>query len=77
METVGEVAAASVFEVTVKEPKQISTGLARCPPCSSGRRHQIGPPWCTARSRSPLPGVPTVKGETWQIRKVATHAVVG
>jgi hypothetical protein len=28
-EVVGEVAAASVVEVTVKEPKQISTGLAR------------------------------------------------
>jgi hypothetical protein len=29
METVGEVAAASVVEVVVKEPKQISVGLAR------------------------------------------------
>jgi hypothetical protein len=29
METVREVAAASVVEVTVKEPKQISTGLTR------------------------------------------------
>jgi hypothetical protein len=29
METVGEVAAASVVEVAVKEPKQISTGFVR------------------------------------------------
>jgi hypothetical protein len=29
METVGKVTAASVVEVTVKEPKQIPTGLAR------------------------------------------------
>jgi hypothetical protein len=28
-ETVGEVSTASVVEVAVKEPKQISTGLAR------------------------------------------------
>jgi hypothetical protein len=31
MEAVGDVTAASVVGVTVKEPKQISTGLARMP----------------------------------------------
>jgi hypothetical protein len=45
METVGEVAAASVVEVVVKEPKQISTGLARMSAMLAGK---------TMRTRSVL-----------------------
>jgi hypothetical protein len=37
METVGEVTAASVVEVAVKEPKQISTGLARISTMLAGK----------------------------------------
>jgi hypothetical protein len=37
-EAVSEVAAASVVEVAVKEPKQISTGLARMSTMLSGKR---------------------------------------
>jgi hypothetical protein len=37
METVGEVAATSVVEVTVKEPKQISTRLARMSAMLAGK----------------------------------------
>jgi hypothetical protein len=37
METVEEVAAASVVEVTVKEPKQISTVLARMSAMLAGK----------------------------------------
>jgi hypothetical protein len=37
METVGEVAAASVVEVVVKEPKQISTGLVRMSAMLAGK----------------------------------------
>jgi hypothetical protein len=37
METVEEVAAASVIEVVVKEPKQISTGLARMSAMLAGK----------------------------------------
>jgi hypothetical protein len=36
-ETVGEVTAASVVEVVVKEPKQFSTGLARMPTMLAGK----------------------------------------
>jgi hypothetical protein len=50
---VGEVAAAGVVEVIVKEPKQISTGLARMSVMLAGRTTQIGPPCCTASSRLP------------------------
>jgi hypothetical protein len=37
VETVGEVAAASVVEVVVKEPKQISTGLGRMSAMLAGK----------------------------------------
>jgi hypothetical protein len=37
-EAVGEVAAASMAEVPVKEPKQISTGLARMSAMLTGKR---------------------------------------
>jgi hypothetical protein len=37
METVREVVTASVVEVAVKEPKQISTGLARMPAMLAGK----------------------------------------
>jgi hypothetical protein len=37
METVGEVATANVVEVSVKEPKQISTGLARMSAMLAGK----------------------------------------
>jgi hypothetical protein len=37
MEAVGKVAAASVVVVTVKEPKQISTGLARMSAMLTGK----------------------------------------
>jgi hypothetical protein len=36
-ETIGEVAAVSVVEVAVKEPKQISTGLARMSAMLAGK----------------------------------------
>jgi hypothetical protein len=78
MEAVGEVATASVVEVTMKEPKQISTGLARMSamlaremtPDQAAMLHSeflISPTWC-ANCQGVRPG---------QIRKEATPAVVG
>jgi hypothetical protein len=77
-EAVSEVAAASVVEVAVKEPKQISTGTVRMSAMLAGKttpdraamlhnEFLIIPTWCTN-----CEGVrPT------QIRKGATQAVVG
>jgi hypothetical protein len=77
-EAVGEVAAASVVEVAVKEPKQISTGLARMSAKLAGR---TTPDWATVLHSEFL------ISPTWhancqgvrpaQIRKGATQAVVG
>jgi hypothetical protein len=39
-----EVATANMVEVTVKEPKQISTRLARISAMLAGKRHRIGLP---------------------------------
>jgi hypothetical protein len=75
---VDEVAAASVVEVTVKEPKQISTGLARMSAMLAGKttpdratmlhsEFPISPTW-RANCQGVRPG---------QIRKGATQAVVG
>jgi hypothetical protein len=77
-EAVGEVAAASVVEVAVKEPKQISTWLARMSSMLAGKRtpdwaamlHSeflISPTW-HANCQRVRPG---------QIRKGAIQAVVG
>jgi ubiquinone biosynthesis protein UbiJ len=44
MGTVGEVAATSVVEVVVMEPKQISTGLARMSAMLAGK---MTPDWAT------------------------------
>jgi hypothetical protein len=77
IEVVGEVAPASAIEVVMKEPKQISTGLARMPAMLVGKttpdwaamlhsEFLISPTWrasCQVRPR--------------QIRKGATQAVVG
>jgi hypothetical protein len=57
METVGDVATASVVKVTVKEPKQISTRLARMSTMLTGMttpdratmlhsEFSITPTWC-------------------------------
>jgi hypothetical protein len=77
-EAVGEVAAASVVEVIVKEPKQISTGLARMSAMLAGKtmpdraamlhsEFLISPTW-RANCQGVRPG---------QICKGATQAVVG
>jgi uncharacterized protein involved in propanediol utilization len=49
-EAIGEVAAASAVDVAVKEPKQISTRLARMSDMLVGKRRQIGLPCCTVSS---------------------------
>jgi hypothetical protein len=77
-EAAGEVTAASVVEVAVKEPKQISTGLARMSTMLAGKttpdranmlhnEFQITPTR-RANCQGVRPG---------QIRKGATQAVVG
>jgi hypothetical protein len=63
--TVAEVAIASVVDITVKDLKL------------PGGRHQIGPPCCTAISRSPLPGAPTVRGWDLADPQGGYPAVVG
>jgi hypothetical protein len=63
MEAVGEAAAASVVEVAVKEPKQVSTWVGK------DVRHAH---WEDDTRSGQLSG-----GETWQIRMGATQAVVG
>jgi hypothetical protein len=77
-EAVGEVAAASVVEVAVKEPKQISTGLARM---SAMLAEKMTP------DRASMPHSEFLISPTWrtncqgvrprQIRKGATQEVVG
>jgi hypothetical protein len=78
MEAVGEVAAAGVVEVTMKESKQISTGLARMSAMLAGKtipdraamlhsKFLISPTW-RANCQGVRPG---------QIRKGATQAIVG
>jgi hypothetical protein len=60
-----DVVAVGTLEVVVKEPKQISTGLARMAAMLTGKTtpdRATNPPCCTASSRSPLRGAPTVKG---------------
>jgi hypothetical protein len=75
---IGEVAAASAVEVMVKEPKRISTGLARISAMLAGKttpdqatmlhsEFLISPTW-RANCQGVRPG---------QIRKGATQAVVG
>jgi ubiquinone biosynthesis protein UbiJ len=61
METVGEVAAASVVEVAVKEPKRISRGLVRMSTMLTEKTTPDRATCCTASSRSPLPGAPTIR----------------
>jgi hypothetical protein len=77
METVGEVTVASVVEITVKEPKQISAGLARM---SAMLARKTTPDRATML-HSEFPISPTWRqlsgGKTWQIHKGATQAVVG
>jgi hypothetical protein len=51
MGDVGEVAAANVVEVTVKEPKQISTGLARMSAMLAGKKDNRS--GCHAAQRVP------------------------
>jgi hypothetical protein len=60
-ETTGEVAAASVVEVAMKEPKQISTGLARMSTTLAGK---TTPDRDTMlHSEFPItPGTPTMRG---------------
>jgi hypothetical protein len=78
MEAVDEVTAASAVEVTVKEPKQISTGLARMSAMLAGK---TTPDW-VAMLHSEFLISPTRRANCQgvrpgQIRKGATQAVVG
>jgi hypothetical protein len=70
-ETVTEVTATSVVEVAVKEPKQISTGLARMSAMLTGKTT----PDRATMLHSEFPITPTrwlarllSGGDTWQIR---------
>jgi hypothetical protein len=77
-EAVGEVATASVVEVNVKEPKQISTGLARM----SAMLVEKTTPDRATMLHSEFPITPTWRANCQgvrpgQIRKGATQAVVG
>jgi hypothetical protein len=78
LEAVGGVAAASVVEIAVKEPNEISTGLARMSAMLAGK---TTPDWATML-HSELPITPTWRTNCQgvrpgQIRKGASQAVVG
>jgi hypothetical protein len=67
-----------VVAVAVKEPKQISTGLARMSAMLAGENNTGSGHHAAQR----VPDLPYLTrqlsgGETWQIRKGATQAVVG
>jgi hypothetical protein len=62
----------------VKEPKQISTGLARMSVMLARRTTPDRATMLHSEFPTPLPGAPTVRGvRPGQIRKGATQAVVG
>jgi hypothetical protein len=62
MEVVEEVATASVVEVAVKEPKQISTGLARMFAMLAEKTTPDRATMLHSEFPISLPGAPTVRG---------------
>jgi hypothetical protein len=77
-EAVGEVAAARVVEVAVKEPKQISTGLARMSAMLTGKTTSDRAAMLHSEFLIPLTWRDNCQGvRPTQICKRATQAVVG